>query len=66
MSGGPLHTIGLKKPIWMAGLDDEMKVVEVRDVPPGRLVWLRGADRVLELDGISPPVIGAELAITDA
>lgn len=44
-----VHTFGMRFPILVAGLDESLRVLDVRRVLPGRLVWpMRGARHVLE------------------
>ena len=56
-----VHTIGMREPISVLFLDGVMRVIEVRRVRPGRLVWAphRRARHVLECD------VGVALRIGD-
>lgn len=61
-----LHTFGLTAPIVAVSLDDELRVVETRVVPPNRMVWFRRARSVLELEmRLAPPEVGDTVEIID-
>lgn len=54
-----LHTFGLKAPMIAVSLDAGQRVVEIRHVPPNRLLWFRDARSVVELaEWIAPPEVG--------
>ena len=60
-----LHTIGLKHPLHMVSIDQEMRVTEVRTVPPNSFVSFQGSRFVLELQETAAPRVGSQLEMTD-
>lgn len=59
-----VHTFGMDEAIAVIGLDREMRVIATRIVAPNRVVWLRGASRILEIpDDISIPPVGLQLGL---
>lgn len=50
-----VHTFGMRFPIGVLFLDNEMRVIgERREVRPGRIVWQRGARAVVEFQAGLP------------
>ena len=50
-----VHTFGMRFPIGVLFLDEEMRVIgERREVRPGRIVWHRGARAVVEFQADEP------------
>ena len=61
-----VHTFGLREPIRVVVCGDDMEVVDVRTLPPNRLMWARAASMLIELDLESEvPLVGATLELTD-
>ncbi|MGI8517601.1 MAG: hypothetical protein ACR2ME_04570 [Acidimicrobiia bacterium] len=61
-----VHSFGMNCDLWVCGLRG-MRVVAVRRLRPGRIVWLRGADAILELPiDFEPPPVGLHLSWLDA
>ena len=57
-----VHTMGLRRPLLIVGLDEALRVVRTAVVPPRRLVWWPGARYYLELAAsCRPPPDGAVL-----
>ena len=44
-----VHSVGMRFSILAVFLDPDLRVIEVRRLPPGRLAWNRHARHVLEL-----------------
>jgi hypothetical protein len=62
MKGRSVHGFGMREPLLAVGLDDQTRVVGFRVLFPRRVVWIRGATRILELPvGAMPPPHGAVL-----
>jgi uncharacterized protein len=64
LSGSPsIHTFGMRFAISVAWLDADGRVIEVRRLPPGRLVLGRRSGDVLECAEGAGPEIGERLRI---
>ena len=62
ITGRSVHGFGMREPLLAIGLDDRTKVVGFRVLFPRRVVWIRGATRILELPvEARPPPHGAVL-----
>ncbi|MCI0543947.1 MAG: hypothetical protein L0Z49_05810 [Actinobacteria bacterium] len=60
-----VHGFGVGRPILAVGLDSGLRVVVIRDLPPGRIVWSRGVRWWLELPAdAEPPAVGRVLEVT--
>lgn len=57
----------MREALWVCGLDENQKVVRVREMQPGALVTIRRATSVLELPRLrQPPPPGTPLTWIDA
>jgi len=66
LKSSSVHSFGMRCDLWVCGLQG-MRVVEVRRLRPRRIVWLRGADAILELPiDVEPPPVGLDLSWLDA
>ncbi len=62
LHGSSVHAIGMQESLWVAGLSPTGAVADIRLLRPGRVVFLSGAHRVLELPATAmPPPMGAVL-----
>jgi hypothetical protein len=63
IAGRSVHSLGMKEPLVVVGLDTQRGVVGIRNLPPGRITWFQGAVQILELPGgQEPPPQGAVLS----
>lgn len=64
--GGSVHGLGMRRPLLVAGLAGDGRVLGVVTLRPGKVVWFRGAAAVLELpDDHPPPPVGAVIEVTE-
>ena len=54
-----VHGVGMDRPLMVVGIGTDMRVVDVRTLWPRRLVWMRGARILLEMETTAPvPSVG--------
>lgn len=64
MAASSVHGLGMGRGLWAVGLGTGWRVLAVRRVERGHLVWVRGARWILELPADrDPPPLGAVLAL---
>ncbi|MGH8875337.1 MAG: hypothetical protein ACRDVM_08840 [Acidimicrobiia bacterium] len=64
LPGSSAHGVGMAEPLLVVGVSAEHRVVAVRTLRPGRMVWARGARFLIELPADHPPPpVGARVEI---
>jgi hypothetical protein len=65
-AGSSVHGIGMDRPLTVVGIDARGVVIAVRTLEPGRVVVVRRATSILELESeVPPPSVGSRARFYD-